>query len=214
MQRVIIPASPGVFSAVGLLQAQPEHHVTQSFMSRTAEVSLDALNDAFCRLEKRVALALRTDGYEDGTVTYRRLADLRYVGQAYELTVPVESASLGPDHVRELARRFGDEHERVYGHQARNEPVEFVNLRVVAGAAIKAPSGISGRRQRQAAGERLAYFGHHLIPTAVLTRDDLSMNRQSGPLIVEDYDATTVVPPGCSARLDEWGSIVIDLGAA
>ena len=110
-----------------------------------------------------------------------------------------------------LAKAFGDEHERTYGHQAEAEEVESVALRAVATVVVEkttaafAPTGAEKRT-------RAAFFGadHGLVEIDVIGRARLGAEPRSGPLIVEEYDATCVVPPGWSAALDTDGNIVLE----
>lgn len=214
IERVVVPAAPGLFSAMGLLEAQTEHHVVQTLITRIGETDAAALEAAFADLEASARRLLQEDDHGNHEVCFQRLADLRYVGQAYELTVAVPGGTLVHESVLELAEGFGSEHERTYGHRARREPVELVNLRLVARIirAPRAPSRLALTRGLR--GRRRAYFGPRegavLVP--VVGRGTLSAKPSPGPLIVEDYDATTVIPPDCTARLDAWQSIVIEVG--
>jgi N-methylhydantoinase A len=116
----------------------------------------------------------------------------------------------------DLIEAFGVEHERTYGHRATDAPVELVNLRVTARyeqerARPVTPLSVRHSLER---GSRRAYFGaiHGHLETPVVDRFDLDRHPQPGPVIVEEYDATTVVPPGCQVHLDEWNNVVITLG--
>ena len=179
-------------------------------------VDPNSVTDAYERMEGRAVRDLTLEGYPSDDIETRRAADLRYVGQAYELTVPCPSGRLDAEALGALAETFHDEHERTYGHRAGEEPVEIVNLRLTAmgRAGQVAPtrptnSGAAERRRE----DRSAYFGadHGLVTTPVIGRGGLHSAPQLGPLIVEEYDATTVVPPNCAARLDDAGNIVIEV---
>jgi N-methylhydantoinase A len=120
-----------------------------------------------------------------------------------------------------LAERFHEAHQRTYGHRSPGDPVQFVTLRLTvrdrqrdAGEGRVAPD-LEHSRLVSAGTARSAYFGERgSIVTPVLNRNDLAGGPVSGPFIVEEYDATTVVPPGASGRLDELGNIVIELRGA
>ncbi len=216
MKRVLIPPAPGLFSAFGLLFANIEYQYVQTYLRRIGRIDLEELNAAYCRLEGGARAALAQDGYGPDEIVLRRFADLRYAGQAYELTVPAPAGALGAADVAALVDAFGAEHLRVYGHRAADEPVDVVNLRV-AGAALRSgmpaydPKAAIGADQRNA--PRQSYFGpqHGLLTTPVIGRGELAGKSWAGPLIVEEYDATCVIPPGCIATLDEWGNIVIEV---
>ena len=213
--QVIVPPAPGVFSAVGLLEAQPEHHFVQTFFSRLSQIDLATLNDAYQAMEDQAMATLTQEGYQPSDIAWQRYADLRYVGQAYELTVEAPGGTLAQAELHALDQRFQHEHERTYGHKAADEPVEIVNLRMTARGTTSQSKPVRPMldSDRTDGTTRDAYFGpeHGLVKTPIIARSDLSEAGREGPLVVEEYDATTVVPPGCTARLDEWNNIVIDV---
>ena len=215
IRRVIVPPAPGLLSAVGLLEALPEYHFVQTFFSRVSEVDPDALHNAYKQLESRAIEALKAEGYDDADIELRRSADLRYVGQAYELTVDAPAGRLTAADVVSLVAVFHDEHERTYGHKAPGEPVEIVNLRSAARGKTDltrperpATGGAASRGQ-----SRDAYFGpdHGRMQTPILSRSDLNTVPRHGPIVIDEYDATVVVPPDCAASLDQWNNIIIDV---
>ena len=219
MRRVLVPPSPGLFSAFGLLFAEVEHHYVRTYFCRTDRLDLADLDRVLGEMEREARETLAAEGYVDGRVTARWQADLRYSGQSFELTVPLESRTVDPTAVEHLREAFGQEHERTYGHRGGpGQPVDLVNLRLVAAGLPDRPRAPSNTRlgtvQRTTArADRRAYFSPAgLLDTPVLDRPDLAGRPQQGPLIVEEYDATTVVPPGCTASLDDWSNIVIDVG--
>ena len=213
IRRVVIPPAAGVFSALGLLCSDIEHTLSRAFLSRTSQVSPEALTAHYEALEQEV---LKHMGYRPQQVTLRRSADLRYVGQAFELSLPVPSGPLGDSEVRDLERIFEEEHEKTYGHRlAGDRPIETVSLGVAGSVKTDRPDAFripaSGRRGDLR--RRSAYFGPEVgaLDTPVIVRGDLSATPQGGPLIVEEYDATTVVPPGWTASIDRLGQIVIEV---
>ncbi|MCL5026934.1 MAG: hydantoinase/oxoprolinase family protein [Chloroflexi bacterium] len=209
--RVIVPPAPGLFSAYGLLSADIEYHFLRTYLRRTADLTYGELESVWCEMARRAGETMAGDGFPD--VEMRQFADLRYAGQSFELTVPADGRKIG-----ELEEAFSQEHERTYGHRALNDPVELVNLRLVVQAlpsraaqpahAVIAAAGASGEAVRP------AYFGapYGTLPTPVLGRRDLGCGQRRGPLIIEEYDATAVVPPGCVACLDEHCNILIEVG--
>jgi N-methylhydantoinase A len=123
----------------------------------------------------------------------------------------------------QLEAAFNAEHERAYGHRSDGAPVQFVNLRLRAHGLSDRRNGVgqgwpgelpAGPGRLAPGSSREAYFGPAgLLRTPVLRRGDLRGEPRDGPLIVEEYDATTVVPPGCTAQLGEAGDILIDVQA-
>jgi N-methylhydantoinase A len=217
MHRVVVPPAPGLFSSFGLLYSDVGHHYVRTWRGATRRLDLAALNEAWQRMEAEALAQLAREGFTGRAVRLRRSADLRYAGQSFELTVPVEPGPLGTEAVAGLERAFGAEHERTYGHRAGpDEPVELVTLRVVAQGVPdrpRVPDRVAAdRRGGPAAGERRAYFGPDSgwLAARILARGDLA-RPVAGPAVVEEYDATCLVPPGGRASLDEWGNIVIEL---
>ena len=211
VRRVLVPPVPGVFSALGLLYSDAEQEFIQTVMMRADSAEPDRVAAAFDTLEADARAAMIADGFPAEAVTVGRLADLRYAGQAYELTVPVTP---GVPDLQAMARDFGREHERTYGHPSEGDPVDLVNVKVLARVAVDAPDTDRHRLAPPPASlgtARDVYFGpaDGTRETAVLARADLTAHWREGPLIVEEYDATCVVPPGCRARLDAFGNIDI-----
>jgi len=207
---VIVPPMPGLFSAVGLLMAGREQEFSRTHFRRTTAVTGTEIARILDELEKKARKALADDGCPPERMEIRRAADLRYAGQAYELTVTVPEGA-APDPAV-LADRFGAEHERTYGHRAQDEPVDLVSLRVSAVERrdpLVLDGGAPDRGRPEA--ERPAYFGPQrgTIATAVIDRGHLSATPRPGPLVIEEYDATTIVPPGWSARLDAHGNMLL-----
>jgi N-methylhydantoinase A len=207
IERVVVPPHPGVFSAYGLMHADVEHESVAAFLVRLRATTPAKMDERLAALEKALLARMAGEGHPRERIELLQFADLRYTGQAHEITTPVHREER--DFVR-LARAFGDEHERTYGHQAEAEEVECVALRVVARVASELRPGKSVPRPSGAAGKRDAFFGPRqgLLPTSVLGRANLATPRR-GPLIVEEYDSTCVVPPGWSATLDAQGNLVL-----
>ena len=169
IERLVVPPSPGLFSAVGLLAVQPEHHFVQTFISGAFGEDVAAINEAYESMERKAAETLEEQAYDTSAITWRRLADLRYVGQAYELSVEVPGGSLDSRDLLGLAESFHDEHERTYGHKAVNGPVEIVNLRVnaLSETGNRSPESPTLAASHQENASREVYFGldHGLVST-------------------------------------------------
>ena len=218
MKRIVVPPFPGLFSSFGLLYADVEHHYSRSMMQVLREATAGALNGIWGGLETQAREQLAADGYRPDQIDIRRTANMHYKGQIFELTVPAPSGDFDAEKIAELEERFGQEHERTYGHRAGpEEPVMLVNAQLI-GRAIPdhppVPDRLKGMDARVAmkSGSRQAYFGPEAgwLEAQVLSRYDLATER-AGPLIVEEYDATCLVPPGARARQDDFGNIIIEL---
>jgi N-methylhydantoinase A len=218
MRTIVVPPAPGLFSAFGLLYAEPERHYVRAARGATRRLDPGVLAEAWARLEAEARADFARDGLAGAAVRLRRLADARYLGQTSELTVVAPDGPVGAAWLATLEEAFGREYERTYGHRAgAEEPVELVNLRLVAQGVADGPRvpdrvdvGRDGGAARPA--PRRAYFGSEAgwLPAPILHRADLA-TRTAGPFVVEEYDATCLVPPGAHAGLDGTGNIVIEL---
>jgi N-methylhydantoinase A len=218
--RIVVPPAPGLFSSFGLLYAEVEHHYVRTYRARTRQVAGGQLDRVFAELEAEARAQLAVDGFASAAMQLTRSADLRYQGQSFELTVTVEPGPLDGPAIARLDEAFAREHERTYGHRAGpQEPVELIALRLVARGvpdAPRVPDRVVHDRElgSELAAVRRAYFGREWgwLETPVIRRADLAVGRP-GPLIVEEYDATGLVPPGWHAASDEAGNILLTSGA-
>jgi N-methylhydantoinase A len=210
MKEVIVPPAAGVFSAFGLLVSDIELIQTRAFLRRADSADPDELEMGFRELECGVQARV---GDYSSPLELRREVAMRYVGQAFELTVPVVDRSISLASIRVVSSEFEAEHERTYGHRFSGDmPTEFVGLRVTGTRPPSSrPSLAISSLRRESAGTRACYFGpsHGLQETPVLARTDLDHEFRSGPLVIEEYEGTTVVPPNANARLDDTGNIII-----
>ena len=215
MTRILVPPSPGLFSAFGILYAEVEHHYSQTLRRNLRDADAAELEAAWAVLEQRALAQLTADGFPAERTELKRSANMHYLGQIFELSVPVAGGAVDP---LGLIDAFGAEHERTYGHRAGpEEPVELVNIELV-GRGFSEHSRVPDRLHQTPRGfhsaERSAYFGeqHGWLPTPVIDRAMLAASGgMHGPIIVEEYDATCVVPPDVSASVDSFGNIVLTL---
>ncbi len=162
---------------------------------------------------------LVAEGYRPEQIRVRRLADLRYVNQSTELTVPAPGVPLGPGELTTLAEAFEQEHLTTYGHRASHDPIELVNLRIVSSVirefGADEPRDLFRADHREenvvANSSRRTFFGSSDgdLKTVVCSRQSLCTAPTEGPLIIEELDSTTVVPPGWQASLDEFQNIIL-----
>ena len=216
MKEIIVPLSPGLFSAFGLLSADIEHHRIQTYFKKTDEADLEEMNSILRRMKEEIYATLLHQGFDEKEIQILRFVDLRYTGQSYQLTVPLPEGSLGKDAVSALEHAFDEEHERTYGHRAGlGDSYSLVNFRLIG--KVPRASSIVGAGSpngfRPKAKSRTAYFGQPFgqIETPVLSRDELPPTPRKGPLFIDEYDTTTVVAPGYQAWLDKRGNIRIQV---
>lgn len=212
VRRVIVPPAAGVFSAVGLMVASRSVAVTGAFHRRLAKV--DAA-EADATYEALIVDAEKLLGIDRGMGVYEREVEMRYVGQAFELTVPLAAESFAASDPADVRDVFEGEHERRFGHRLdQGSAVEIVSLKVrVTDPSGKAPKRLLINKTPRPARERMVYFGpeYGQVLTRVVDRRDIPTSPVKGPLIVDEYEGTTVVPPDASVHLDGFDNIVIDL---
>jgi N-methylhydantoinase A len=217
MRQVIIPLAPGLFSAVGLLASDPQHDDVRPYLSPSIEHT--RLNDVFAEMEGHMLDRLVADGYGRGEIMITRSADMRYSGQKGILKIAVPQGMLVDEDIEAMCDRLDDEHLKTYGHHKARQSAQVANLRI---RAICSREGLTPlpalasaeRSSRSTKGEtrtRQAFFGPDvgLLETPILTRMDLDGGPRKGPLIIEEMDATTIVPPFAVAQLDDLANVVL-----
>jgi N-methylhydantoinase A/oxoprolinase/acetone carboxylase beta subunit len=212
---VLVPEAPGVLSALGLLAAPVEHEHARTQPSLVEAADLDAVNALLRELDAAGRARMRDEAAPTDAVEVAYSADMRYVGQAYELPVPIP-ARLASGDLPSVQTAFHSAHERVYGYARAGQPVEIVNFRAVHTHRVPSPRLAPSFRAQGAAadarvGERPAYFAAAaFVPTPVYARACLPVGaRVEGPAIVEQADTTTVVPPGWAAQVEDSGNLRI-----
>jgi N-methylhydantoinase A len=215
MKTVIVPPNPGVFSAMGLLFCAIEHEFTATDFSHLNADASERFEAGFLELERRACAALEAEGYTRAELMLERHADLRYEGQAYELTVSAPAGTADRPALLFALDNFHAEHKRTYGHAVPANPVELVSRRVkvkVATAQVEDADPWSVAPTSEPVTTRLATFaGYGQSEVPIIRRGHLVGQRRKGPLIVEEYDSTFVVPPEGTATVDSFGNIVVEL---
>ena len=214
--RVIVPPFPGVFSSFGLLFADVEHHFVQTYFKTFGELDIDALNVILERLWEEGRRQLRLQGFDDESHQVLTQVDMRYEGQVSELTVWMPPGRASPQNLAKLAESFEEEHEKTFGYRTDGS-YQLVNLRVIArglSQQSRVPDYLETNSTSRGAGptQRRVYFGpvRGWADTSVVDRAALGGDSRTGPLIIEEYDSTTVVPPGWRASIDGWMNVVLE----
>ena len=212
--RIMIPPQPGILSALGAALADVVKDYSRTLLLPLAEVSAEALRNAFRPMEEQARIDLGREGFEGPRLLLERFLDVRYVGQSYELTVPcpplTARASLA------AAGRFHRAHRRRYGHSDPSQPVEVVTARLKATGAVEkpvvSPMAESGEDPSAAlVDERPVVFNREPLPTRCYDRSHLvAGNAIRGPGLVFQMDSTTVLSPGWTARVDGYGNLITE----
>ena len=212
--RIIVPTHPGIASAVGMLSADVRHDYVQTLIRPLDRVDLETMESIYRDMETQARNQLAKEGFEGEAVALTRLADMRYQGQSYELSLELEPDPVSGETLAALTRDFHGEHSRTYGYSREGEGLEMVNLRLVGlgllpaadstGAAVPSggpPTPIS-RRQ--------VVFGGQKRETPIYGRSTLGREALiQGPAVVEQLDSTVVIPPGYEAYIESGGNMII-----
>src|SRR6476660_9575678 len=220
ISEVIVPPYPGITSAMGLLTTDLKYDTIRTQFQVSGRVDLDRLNADITAMEDQLRRQFVADHLEAASMSFVRDGDLRYVGQGYELKIPLAVGVIGKRELEEIWKRFHEAHEREYGHAFPSNPIEIVNVRVIGVgqmpkiAKLAAPEGATLEKARVRTGQcvfridgelrsfETSFYRRHLLPVGQVF---------TGPAIVLQKDSTTVVPPGCSAINDPAGNLILTI---
>jgi N-methylhydantoinase A len=215
MRRVVVPPRPGLLSAIGLLHADVRGDFSLTRLMRAEASKVKALNRGYVELRQRGAAWLK--GEEEKRAEFSWFIDMRYFGQNSELIMPLSAPTLTASVLQKLIAVFHRRHKAFYGYNMSTQPVEVVNLRLVVTARRATPNTLKAAKnifKKQILIEkRSAWFPERgFVPTPVYQRDQLPAGwRITGPAIVEQMDATTVVPPKAKVHNDKLGYLHMEL---
>jgi N-methylhydantoinase A len=240
IRQVIIPPLPGLFSALGLLFSGVEHHDVRSCNLSGDSLTLAALDRLQADMRDRMLAQFSAEGYRAEDVTLDIYVDARFQGQASEIRLPLgdegrrtkdggrrteddgggDSSFVprpsSPDLMASLLVAFVAEHERLYGHRSDpNNPIEVIAVRLIGRAKVEDQAALTYHTSRTTHyALRTAYFDSTgLVETPVIGRHDITAPRQ-GPLLIDEYDSTVIVPPWASIRRDEHDNLILEVASA
>jgi N-methylhydantoinase A len=221
LDGVLVPVSPGNLSAYGLLTVDVRNDYVQTAVARASALGPAQVQAAYDALTERADEALAREGFPAEERVFERTADLRYFGQAYEVRVAVPEGPVTDDLLSSVADSFHDGHRALYGYDNRADPrqeAEWVNLRFSGVGPLRTPvmprvrTGDGARAART--GTRSVFFDDwvdaDLFDRALLGAGD----EVRGPAVVEEFGSTVPVHPGSTARVDDFGNLVIRRSAA
>jgi N-methylhydantoinase A len=216
--EVIVPRFPGAFSAWGMLETEIRTDFSRAYFSPLSDLDDEGLASAVEAQEREAVEALAEEGIERGRERIEHALDIRYVGQEYTLTIPLLSAAepRGPSFHDDLARRFDEAHDQSFGHANPGAPVELVALRSTGLGDL---GRVQPQRLERDAGAAYAYeerpivFGRLERSARIVRRDALVPGGiVDGPAVIVEATATTVVPPGSTLQVDDFGHLSILVG--
>lgn len=208
IETIVVPHSPGTFSAQGMIETDIRHDLVSAFYSEWDRIDEEALKTTFDKLRDQGRVLLAEDGIAAADSVFELSVDLRYVGQEHSLTMPLQR--FGPG----LLKRFHRQYAREFGHSKPDDMVEVVNLRIVA--LGRRPHPDRGSRLSPSAGadpytEGDVVFDDRARRTPRYLRSALGAGQTlSSPCIVDEDSCTTIVPPGWSASVDDLGLLYLN----
>jgi N-methylhydantoinase A len=220
--RVLVPARPGILSALGVAIADVLKDYSRTVMLRGDDLERGRLDEEFFGMEGLARQELQTEGLPVDQMTVRRFLDVRYLGQSFELTIDYPASARASYGQGGLLRRISDSfyraHLQRFGYAERSQPVEVVNLRLKLELAVDKPEvvpetpGPAGAASAHT-GDAKVIFAQGETNAAIYQRERLrSGNRFPGPALVLQMDTTTVVPPGWQATVDPFGNLLLEPG--
>ncbi len=221
MRTIIVPARPGAFSALGLLCTDVLHDYIRSDLCPLDRLDPARAEEIFRNLEAKAASELAAEGLAASAAVFERDLDMRYAGQGYELRVPLGGLwreVLDATSLAAARARFDDVHERIHGHAAKEKSVEVVSYRLRVRVSVPKFSPRLGDARLPAPppadaakGRRFVFFAaDRSNETTIYDRDRLAVGAAfAGPAIVEQFDATSVVPPGWQASVDRYSNLIL-----
>jgi N-methylhydantoinase A len=222
MRRIIVPPRPGAFSALGLLCTDVLHDYIRSELCPLDRLDPAHADAIFREMEAKAASELGEEGLDPATAAFERDLDMRYAGQGYELRVPLSGLwreALDAAALAAARARFDDVHERIHGHAAKEKSVEVVSYRLRVRVSVPKFAPQAGDACPPAPPPREAVKGTRAVLfsaqsptlTTIYDRDRLGVGAAfSGPAIVEQFDATSVVPAGWQASVDRYGNLILE----
>jgi N-methylhydantoinase A len=217
LPRTLVPPNPGNVSAFGLLTVDVRNDYVQTVVSKHADLDLSRVQAVFGELEAQAQTALDGEGFGRDEQRMQRTADLRYVGQAFEVRVPVADGDLDQGSTDQACQAFHAAHRLLYGYDFATDPrqaVEWVNLRVSGIGPIRRPdlvelSSKEGGTDRAVTGSRRVFFDQW-VDTPTYNRPDLGPGDViTGPAIIEEFGSTVPVHPGFLATVDAFGNLLL-----
>jgi len=215
VREIIIPPIPGGFSALGLVATDLKRDYVKTFYAPLTGIDPADINAVYQGMEESARDMLRATDIPESRWVFERAADLRYLRQAYELTVPAPADAVTPETLDALANGFHEKHRQTYGHENRSEIVQMVNLRLTAIGRLEGldlrQTSATGSGSSMTGSRKVWFKGTSRIDCAIHDRDKMNAGAEApGPAVIQAVDTTIVVPPGWTARADGNGYIIME----
>jgi N-methylhydantoinase A len=220
IRRILVPFSPGHFSAYGMLFSDLRYDYVRSCFKRLDEVSFEELEAIYGEMEQEGRAAIAQSAVKPSEIHIARAADMRYVGQEHAVAVDLDGAFFENQDRTGIKSQFDEVHAVRYGTSASREPADLVSLRVTVTGLMQKPSprqvpeGSPTPEKEALLRIKEVYFGEAggFVSTPVYGRLHLRHgNEISGPALIEEHASTTVLAPGDHLAVDAFGNLVIDI---
>jgi N-methylhydantoinase A len=212
---VIVPAAAGVGSAFGATVMDLRQDVEASMYSPMSAVDLNKLNAMYADLEARARELMARDGVRGERVEIAKTAQMRYVGQTFEVETPIPHGELDENSIETITNEFHRMHELEYGVSSDDFEPAFVSLGIAATAHMaEAPEfkRLSGNKMHALKNKRDVYFDREWLECPVINGQILQPgDTAAGPAVIEYTDSVCVLPPNANAAVDPNGNLVIDI---
>lgn len=216
VKEVIIPPSPGIACAMGMLMADVRHDYVQTYTDELSKVDIVKANEILEAMKQEATEDLAKEGFSEKDIQLDASLDLRYLQQAYEINIPLTETEINEETIDEATKVFHGLHEKVYGFKREDEELELVNIRLIGKGKIKDLNleSIENKvsKKIEKIGERMIYFNGEFVETPVYNRSDLYTNSTIiGPAVIEQLDSTIIIHPKQKAVTDKFGNLIIDM---
>ena len=215
MKSVIVPVSPGNFSAIGCQLAKVRYDYVRTDVKLVDEISVEEFNRVFEDMKAQALKDMAAEGYSEERIIFAATADMRYAGQSWELSVPIQSHADREEQLLEYAKAFCEIHKRTYGYTLEDD-ITFVNFRFSAFGVVEGMEFVPSEEtpgigaQNAVKGMRKLYFNGEYQDSTVYDREKMKPGCEIvGPAIIEEYAASTPIPPKFTARIDRYRNIII-----
>jgi N-methylhydantoinase A len=219
IERIVVPPVAGLFSALGLMFADVEHQVIRGYYRRLGEIDLAEMNRVVGAMHEEARTLLDSEGFPSTRQHLVTTMEVKYFGQMSTLPIELDELPVTDESLQRHAETFATMHEQTYGYRSPRERLQIVAIKVLGQGVAETPrlpDRVSrDRERRRDETTRSVYFGPEAgwLQTPLLARANLESVPRDGPMVIEEYDCTTVVRPGWSAHIDGWNNIVMERSA-
>ena len=208
INEIIVPNDPGTFSAWGMLQTDIRRDLTVNFYQNFQSLEKGKLLESYNKLKNEASELLKSEYVSESDMNFNLTADMRYIGQEYYVNVNLTE----PFNLEDINKNFHDTYEKQYGHSTPEGPCEFINLRLIALGKIQKSGSINSISEDKESLDtmRKIIFNQKSHDTKVFSRHKIEKNNKfTGPAVIEESTATTVVPPNYNIIKDDFGNVII-----